>query len=373
MQTIGGGWDFDLSKLPATGERTGGLFAGLFFILFACVWGGIPSVALIENGVGVLEEPTGFVAILFPVIAVGLVLLGLHLLRFRKSITIDRYFVAVEQRGLFGSREWREPLSNYQGVLKRVQRRTSRKSKRTYYIVDLKHRTDEKKTINLYTARSGRDLRDKWEQFARQLQVPALEQGADGPVARRTEDLDKTVSELLDEGRITVDRSALGAETEDVTISEEDGGVVITRKRPTTSLFGGLLAVTFPLIFVAVGFSIDDAFWLFGWIFGFVGILFEVLFVAGVVWDRIARQRLVVTPDAIRRCEVAPWGETKGRSLPVSEIETIDLARRRDDDKKRLALHIVSDARTLKFGAGLPRQTLEAIRNTVLAKLDTRH
>lgn len=373
MNTIGGGWDFDLSRLPATGERTGGIFAGLFFIVFACLWGGIPTVALLQNGADILEQPAGFAAFLFPIAAVGLILLGLHVVRFRKSITIDRYFVAVEQRGLFGTREWREPLSNYLGVLKRVERRSSRKSKRTYYIVDLKHRSDDKKTINLYTARSDRELREKWEQFARQLQVPALEQGADGPVVRQTEDLDKTVTELLDEGRIAVDRSALGAETEDVTISEEDGGVAITRKRPTTSLFGGLLAVTFPLIFVVVGFSIDDAFWWAGWIFGFVGVLFEVLFVAAVVWDRIARQRLVVTPDAIRRYEMLPWGETKGRSLPVSEIETIDLARRRDDDERRLALHIVSDTRTLKFGAGLPRQTLETVRNTVLAKLDRQH
>lgn len=370
MRTIGGGWDFDLSRLPATGERTGGIFAGLFFIVFACLWGGIPTVALLQNGADILEQPAGFAAFLFPIAAVGLILLGLHFIRFRKSITIDRYFVAVEQRGLFGVREWREPLSNYLGVLKRVERRSSRKSKRTYYIVDLKHRTDDKKTINLYTARSDRELREKWEQFARQLQVPALEQGADGPVARKAEDLDKTVTELLEEGKISVDRRALAGEAEGVSIVESGDEVIVTRTRPAISVLGGLFAMAFPLIFVFVGFSIEDA---FGWIFGFAGILFEVISVVAVVWDRIARQRLVVTPDAIRRCEVAPWGETKGRSLPVSEIETIDLARRRDDDGKRLALHIVSDARTLKFGAGLPRQTLETVRNTVLETLDQRH
>ena len=92
---------------------------------------------------------------MFPVIGVGLLLLGVHQFMWHKTITVDGRHVSVVERGLRGTSEWQEPLSAFRGV-KRATRRIRRKnSSYTIYQIDLLH-PETVKTVNLYIPPAAR-------------------------------------------------------------------------------------------------------------------------------------------------------------------------------------------------------------------------
>lgn len=368
-------WEIDLGRLPVTAERKAGAFFGLLILLFACVWGGFPVLGMARNGFDLGRGPEQFLFLIFPLIGVGIALYGLHLILHRKSITIDKYFVAVAERGLLGAKAWREQISGYRGVLARTRRVSTKHSSYTLYLVDLKH-DDDAKTINLYTARGDRHWRSRWEDYARRLGLPALEEGAGGLVARDVDDLDKSVTELLREGKVTVDQGLLaqgGAQGGVMGVRAEAAGdaLVLTRTGPQNPLWGGLIGIAFPAVFIYFAFFTEEMPVIVRIIFGGLGIIFEAAFLSAVIWDRISRRRLVITPDEVLLHSVGPSGPTRGKRLPIAEVEAVEVQRGRKSDR-RFALTIATDKKSLRFGLGLPAASLDYIKNAVLAQLAKR-
>ena len=113
--------EIPLDDLPATVTRTAGRFHALFITVFALLWGGFPVVALFAVG-GEINWDLIWIVALFPLIAIGVLLYGLHQLLWRRTITLSPDHVAVEQRGLFGTSSWEEALSAYEGVVARTGR-----------------------------------------------------------------------------------------------------------------------------------------------------------------------------------------------------------------------------------------------------------
>jgi hypothetical protein len=359
-----------IGSLPVSFTHTGSTFAGVFILIFGLAWGGLPVWGMMQHGLPDLNEPANWLFFLFPVLAVGIELFALNMLLWRKTVTIDSLFVVVDERGIFGTRHWQEQRAAYQGVLRRTRRVRTKNSSYTLYLVDLLH-DDAKRTINLYTARSDRDWRAKWEAYARWLKLPALERSGTGFAERAAGDLDKPVAELIREGKVEIDYELLKAPAEGLAVDIEGDSLVVTRKDPQLALFGVLIWLTFPLVFVYVGFFLEDVPRIFGWLFGGMGLLFEGLALAGIVWDRISRERLRAGPDGITVNTLGPKGETKGRSLAAAEIESVAVARKRDN--RSPSVLIAGDRRSLAFGRGLPEESLAFAANLVLAKIAKHH
>ena len=366
----GRGSEIPIGALPVSVTRKGNLFGGLFVLVFAVAWGGLPVYGMLQHGLPDLAQPENWLFFLFPSLAVGIVLLGLHLLIWRRTVTLDSLFVTVEQRGVFGRKTWQEPRTAYQGVLKRSQRVSTKNSSYTLYLVDLLHPAD-KRTVNLYSARSDRDWRAKWEAYARWLKLPALEDGADGLVARHSADLDKPVAALIAEGKVKIDCDALKGPAEGLSVEAGAAGLVVTRTGPELAWWGALLLSGIPLIFVYVGFFLDDVPSGVGWLVGVMGLVFAALILAGVVWDRISRQRLKLGPEGLTVNALGPWGETRGKTLALAEIESVRLGRR-EQESRSAALLIAADRRTLAFGRRLPKATLAFLENLILAEIAKR-
>lgn len=360
-----------IGQLPVTVTHTGSLFGGLFITGFALVWGGLPTMGMINNGLPDLSRAENWLFLLFPTLAVGIFLYGLRMLRWRKTITLDDLFVTVEERGLTGSETWQEPRTAYQGVLSHSRLVSTKNSSYTLYLIELAH-PDRRRAINLYTSRSDREWRAKWEDYARWLKLPALQQGADGLVARDTEDLDKPVAELIREGKLEVDYELLQERAEGLAVDIEGDTVVVTRTGPELAWWGAVIMLAFPLIFVYVGFFLEDVPGLFGWIFGGMGLLFEAAFLAAVVWDRISRKRLRVGPRQITVNAIGPKGETKGKSMAVGEIEEVTVGRRKGQNST-VKLLITGDRKHLSFGQNLPTASLDFLENLILAKIAKHH
>ena len=361
--------EFPLDQSPATLTKTGSRFMGGFIMLFALIWGGFPLMAALSDQMDT-SQAERLLIYLFPAIGTGLFLFGLHMFLWRKEITIDKYFVEVEESGLRGRKAWQETLDTYRGVLRRSRRVKTKNSSYTLYLIDLVHEEDDK-TINLYSSTSEKGWRGKWEAYARHFRKPTLEQSEDGLVARDTEDLDKSVGELMQEGKIEVDHGALTQKAEGLAVDFEGETIVITRTGPRNSLIGSIFALLFPVIFIYIGFFYDDGPKPFLYIFGGVGVLFQVLVVICITWDQLSRHRLRIGPEEIRLNELGPWGETKGKRLRVDQVENIKVGREKGSGPT--AVIVDGDAGMLKFGTRLPRASLDFVHNTILAKIGKHH
>ena len=359
-------FEIDLDRLPATAERSGSRLFGVFIILFALVWGGFPIIAIAATWPPAETDSSLWLILLFPLFGAGLVLLGVHQMVWRKAIAIDHDSVQVRERGLRKQTDWSEPLSAYRGILRRTRQVSRNKRRYTLYLVDLVH-PDKGRTINLYTSASETRWREKWEHCARRLGLPALEEGDGDLVARDVEDLDKSVGDLISEGKIAVDYDLLSRRAEGVAVDVEGDTVVVTRTGPQNHIVASVLACLFPLIFIYVGFFLEDVPAGFGWLFGLMGCLFEVGFLLGFGWDRISRQRLRIGPDAVTINAIGPWGETRGFTLAIDEIEAVRVARK--PGAQRHSLMIDTDRKSRRFGGGLPADTLDFVRNAILGKI----
>lgn len=359
-----------LGELPVTVTRQASRFHAGFICAFALIWGAFPLVGLFAVG-GEIDRGAIFVVTLFPLIAVGLFLYGLRQWRWRKAITIAKDRVAVTERGLFATTSWDEPLAAYEGVVARTRRVSrSKGSSYTVYLVDLYH-ADDDRTVTLFASLRESDWRANWEGAARRLGLKALEESGDGLIERDPEDLDKSVADLMEEGKVAVDYDLLQEKAEGIAVDIDGDILVVTRAGPQNNLLAALVFLLFPLIFIGVAIF-SDAPALASWLVGAFGMLFEVLIILGIAWDVLSRQRLRIGRDRVRVCSVSRWGETKGKSLPVAEIELVKLG---GEEKKRAkpGLNILGDRGKLHFGRGLPEDTLHFIRNLILAKIEKHH
>ena len=171
----------------------------------------------------VLPEFLMMALIILP--GVFVLIYGISQYVYLEETIIDRKSVLWRRRGLSGSREWRELLSNYQGVLKEHRywdegsESISRRSSHMVYFIRLAH-PDPGKEIVLYRAESSMlvpptDWAEKWKRFAERLQLPVLEKTEKGISSSDVKDLETPLVDKIREGQrnietIDPDNVALG-------------------------------------------------------------------------------------------------------------------------------------------------------------------
>lgn len=352
----------DLSQLPATHTDSSRKAIGVFIILFSMIWGGIPLIILLTLMNSGDLDPAMFIMFLFPLIGLGMLVLGLWMATHRKTIRIDANSVSVESRSLFGHSHWVEPMHRYPGVISRSEHRSGGKNSSSYtlYIVELFH-PEKQNRIQLYASKSEQGFRKIWENYCRQLNKPALEGEGDNIRKRDVEDLDKSVGELVKEGKLEINFDARKPPPKGFITGVDQGKLRI--ELPVSSRFslGILIALLFPAVFIYIGFWASDG----PIIFGIIGILLLVLMAYAFLWRIIATPVLLLERSRIRLFHKYPWGETAGKILQSGDIETVRIGRRTDRNEKDGVL-IVTDDKTLKIGDGLPTDSLNWLKNCIL-------
>lgn len=165
-----------LDRLPITLTRLNDPLQAQLICGFAVVFGAIPLIVLGAEGAEFDWNPA-WTAGIFPLAAVGMFLIGLREWRRRKTITIDKVRVTVEERGLFGGTAWEEPLSAYIGVMASSEDVTRRRRNivetYTLYQVDL-HHSDDERTVTLFASTRERDWLATRDEAARLLGLRAM-------------------------------------------------------------------------------------------------------------------------------------------------------------------------------------------------------
>jgi hypothetical protein len=99
---------------------------------------------------------------------------------YHEETTIDRNHVSWKRKGLIRTRQWREAIPNYRGILKdHFYRRSEKGASSMSYIISLDH-TDYRKVVYLYGANSTMlappvEWTEKWKWFAELRRLSVLE------------------------------------------------------------------------------------------------------------------------------------------------------------------------------------------------------
>jgi uncharacterized membrane protein len=355
----------NLDSLPVEHEEKGLRSVGIILAVFSLIWGGFPTVILITSLVQGKFEPGMLLILLFTVIGAGLFFLGISLIFRRKKTRIDKDGVMVEQRSLFGLKLWNEPFSRYKGVGIREEYHSGGKNSPSYtlYIVELVH-DDKDKIVQLYCSKSAEGHRKIWEDYCRKLNMQAVEKDGDSYVTRDVGDIDKTVSELVREGKIELDFDPSRNIPPELEVISEGDELVITVFKPKRSavgaVFGVLLWVVLPAGFIYAGFFTKDA----PIIFGFVGIIILLVIFAVIFISTMTKARLRVSSDGASTCRISLWGEWFTQSINSPEVESVKVYK--EDRANGEAVWLSGDKGSICFGEGLGRETLEWLRGCIL-------
>lgn len=355
----------DLSTLPATHVEKGSKAAGIFMMLFALIFGGVPTGMLL-SAIASGEFNPGMLGILiFSVIGVALFLGGLHLMFSSVTTVIDQHKITVTKKSLFGTKQWSEVLSAFEGVLSRSEYHSGGKNRPSYtlYIVELRHK-EPRKVIKLYESKENFAVRTVWEDYCRKLNMPALE--ADGArfLKRDVEDLDKSVKELVRDGKVKVDFDPSKPPPSELSL-RIDGGVLELTVLKKPSPVGFAFALLIAGAFAYIGFFVKDC----PVVFGVIGVIILVLVVGGYVWSFFAKGQIRIGKDEVRTRQLTPWGVTERAGVECKDIETVRIGKQ--DGRGLDGVLLETDKGCIKVGEGLSAESLEWLKNCIIRVIST--
>jgi hypothetical protein len=336
--------------------------------VFALIWTGV-TLWIVAPILGSAASSLPLLAFLLIFPGFGLVTLygGVAQLVSRRRMRFDGEGVAVDETGPFGRRRWQAPYDAFDGVrvVERRQRRRRGRPDIRWQVLELVH-PDASKTLVLATRRGGGPMREPWEAAARALGVPALTEGPDGGTARRPEDLDLTLRQRAAKGETVSGWTPGQPVPSGLAVEERQGAdgpqLAVTLKRAR-------LPIWLPLLGLAMGIGVAGASIADGGhpvIGTLIGVVLAAAAVAVAVFDRLKRRRVVVTRQAVRIEEPAPWhGTDEGDgSLDHGAIEDVRLAPARGVAG---VVAIEGDRGRLVTGRGLRKRELIWLRDFVAA------
>ena len=167
--------------LPMRSIQRGSRIGGAFLILFALAWCGVLYCSIV---MGTLKEgadiPMALFLLFFSLPGLLFLYLGLNVVFGSTRVTLDSDSVEVLRKRIVHSTLWREPIHSFTGVLRRViHYQSSDGPDYSEYLVLLVH-TDPNKELRLFDSRSSVGWETAWREFAKELQLPLLDESEEG-------------------------------------------------------------------------------------------------------------------------------------------------------------------------------------------------
>lgn len=313
-----------------------------------------------------LVEIFAFIVIL---LALGLIFYAIFSFIRCKKFVFDGKEILMTYRPAIGIKhQFKEPLSNYMGVRIRVLFVQSGLFNKNRYIIDLYHQ-DSNKIVPLYISTSNKNIHQIWENYAKTLHLPALCVGDRGLVSREYEDLDKSLKELAQAGKLPFIASGKFPAPDSLDVKEKKDSTVIEPKGIYWDTFSTLclfiaIAATFILLAGGVYLTIiGTTFPLKYWIFSAITLLSILYFSIRLLASSI----LVFGKDYISITEVLFGSEVKEIKFLNNKIKNVAL--NYNPTIGRYDLAIVSDEEIVTFGNRLPVADLLWLRDFIIRKL----
>ena len=371
-----------ISWVPAEGSFpmkysiTGNRLIGAVALLIGSVWVSFFADDIFKALTPTLSIPELLMMILVTLPGIFVLIYGISQYVYYEETTVDKNNILWKRRGLSGYREWQEPVTSYQGVLKEHQYRsqsdTSRQSSRMIYSIRLVH-SDSGKQVVLYRAESSMlvpptEWLEKWKQYAELLRLPVLEKTGNGMSSSDVTDLDEPLINKIRDGKLKVIHSnPLEAELGLMAKLERDDDLWIITCYPVWNVWKSIAG----MIILVVALLGAHAYGLINpQLFRYCLLLVPVC----MIGIGLSIRKHVAHPEqlALDKKDIyyRYWNKQKGSVTDDMHLHSIyNISIKSDPMHLRSEEDIVIEgkSKTIRFGWWLPKETKSRIKNLLLS------
>lgn len=349
-----------LDQLPFTHIKKGNKFFGLILMGHAAVAGACTVLLVITFVQGAGAAPIGL-SLIFAAWATIALATGLHQLSSVTTTTIDARQVSFSSKSLIRSKQWMEEIDRYEGIAYREEFHQGSKGSRPYtlYIVELFH-TDGNKTQALYQSIAADGARQIWEDYCRKLNLPAVEKDGSTLIKRNVEDLDKSVRDLVKEGKLSIDFDPSRPPPKGLKVNAAGDVFEVVLTKDGFSIVTYSLVLLLSGVLVFIGFNHED-----GLPFLIFGIIIGVVIVCALLWEQFTKESIKIGEDTIHLNRITPLREEAIATITTSEIESVVVDKKDNHFYKKI--FIKTDQQQEAIGGGLSGEALEWLKNCILS------
>lgn len=334
------------------------IVAGVVF----CLIGVLTSVSVWNNRP---HDVSGYILQIFTLTGLILLILGIKMRSYREEVTIDSEKVTMRKRTFSGFTEWTERIIKYKGLLYRAVFHAATKNNPSYtmHIFELVH-DDTSRNIVVCEIRSTESMRKMHEEYCRMLNIPAVVMDAGAVEVRDAVDLDKSIKQLADEGKLDVDFDPGKPAPAGVKLRIIGDDLEITMHRKLNAgAFVSLLAVALIMIFAGYGTKTNAPLW---FIIGAI-----MLFIAACmcISSYMIHEQVIVRKESVDTQIITPWKAIAANRMYTKFIEDV-----RVDKSIKTGidvLYIESDEKVMTIGEGMSVETLQWIKRCILKVMTT--
>ena len=278
-----------------------------------------------------------------------------------KKVFFDGKKITMVYRSPFGAKTTvKENIKKYKGVRFRIEFFQFGFINKNKYIIELFH-DDSEKIAPLYISTKEKNIRNIWEYYARQLNLPTIIDTDEGAIIREIKDIGKSLHELHEDGLLKNEfnfKEPLPATI--AWVRKKDKSVIKNRK---IRVDGYNVLVWF---FVAIGALFlltcyetilqKPAMIVFS-----LALLVIMIF---ATLKSLTKDKLVIKPKKIVIVHKTFFLSRKKYEIMKDEIETIDVAF--NPASERYFIAIIGCGKTVVFGKKLPIEDLRWIKKFLI-------
>lgn len=374
--------EFDLNRLPARiSDRTrwqfmlpGLVFGALLFVLglFEMLSGFEYTNANVAEIIpqSDVSQYKPFLSpeiydIVFMLIGLGMMTAAVFsYIRYRKFIFDGKTMIIGDRPAIGKKRIVQENIKNYLGVRFRIEQFQTGFINGNRYIVELYHKNPER-IVPLYISTSPKNVRRLWKEYSRYFELPALINTDEGLIARDIKNLDKSVKEMAKLGYVTDDYDSYADLPASLQYARKKDKIVIKRQNVwdiynVMGWFG--IAIVAAVLAVAT-FQIKDGLETNSYTFYFLYSA-AILLLAAALLLMFRKEKLVLKKNKIVHTHKYMTYSTKHNEIFKDDIESIDVTQ--NPASGRYFVSIISEDRTITFGAKLPIEDLRWIKTFLI-------
>lgn len=358
-------FEADIKNIPARVERTESRKAAAFLVIFSIIFALLPLAAVFWTlREGQFDPRMLGVAIPFFVMGLAVFIHGVNLGIRKTVVDIGYDEVQYRFRSLFKKIDWIEKLGSFRGVL--VKKMT--RGEHHYNVIELYHDRDDRRVelaVYMMNLVPESYVREKWEEYSRRLDLPAMRETADGVTARDPGESGTAIRDLhRDDGDTAV---AFSPPPEGLAPGKSGGfhEVDITSRR--TMRPGTLFLLLLAALLVWIGFFARDDRPLNFIAVGAFGSVMGAWVMLYTLFDLLTTQSLRFMADKVVLFRKTPFGQTRGRSVYAGQVRDVrvDLG----TVYRVNALVIDAGKESLQMGHGLPMESLRWLRDFTIEKI----
>ncbi|MGM0568932.1 MAG: hypothetical protein ACQESB_06945 [Elusimicrobiota bacterium] len=365
-------WEPNEHSLPMSREEKGSKVAGLFGFVFI-LGSSFLLYSLISNIEVIHITISNVIYLLFIALIAFFGVLMFNMFFYRKNTKISSKEVYCIEKSLFGKKNWTEPLSSYQGVLKEhnVFRGQNKRDHITWKI-NLKHKADSSRNIELYslsdyTKRKPEDYDETWKHFAGLLKLPLLEKTSEGIKSIELQHKDMSLKNKVRNGLGKIDESEIQAKPgKSFKIQKKHEGYLVSVKtmKVKVQMFVFLLMLSSFTVFLFTekhkSGNINILFYSF--------LAFTLLLALGFIWELISSEELFFSNSMIKHQRRYPWGVKEKQMLSSESVTSVDIKKPENNPRYHTQFPIVIEhsGKPVYFGKYMYKKDKTYIKNMLV-------